>query len=118
MMPAVEDFERRLGILKQVEPIIENAVKTLQKAIDLTGSPLEPPKPKVVPKKQEADEDFSLESLAQAAAAPAAQSAGGLDLNTLTALLGAQQASAPAAEAESTDSSNDMSDLSALLGAT
>lgn len=118
MMPAVEDFERRLGILKQVEPIIENAVKTLQKAIDLTGSPLEPPKPKVVPKKQEIDEDeLSLESLAQAAAAPAASSAGGLDLGALTALLGGQQASAPA-EIESADSSSDTPDLSALLGAT
>ena len=118
MMPAVEDFERRLGILKQVEPIIENAVKTLQKAIDLTGSPLEPPKPKVVPKKQEVvDEDeLSLESLAQAAAAPAAKSAGGLDLSSLSALLVAQQASA-SAETESADSSSDTPDLSALLGA-
>lgn len=52
MMPAVQDFERRLGILKEVEPIIENAVKTLQKAIDLSGSPLEPAKPKPAPKKE------------------------------------------------------------------
>ena len=62
MMPAVQDFERRLGILKEVEPIIENAVTTLQKAIDLSGSPLEPPKPKPAPKKVE-DEELSLESL-------------------------------------------------------
>ena len=41
MMPAVQDFERRLGILHEVEPIIENAVKTLEKAIDLKNSPLE-----------------------------------------------------------------------------
>jgi hypothetical protein len=40
MMPAVQDFERRLGILKQVEPVIENAIKKLSSAIDLTGSPL------------------------------------------------------------------------------
>lgn len=53
MMPAVQDFERRLGILQQVEPIIENAVKTLTKAIDLNGSPLEPAKPKVVAKPKE-----------------------------------------------------------------
>jgi hypothetical protein len=46
----VQDFERRLGILHQVEPIIEKAVETLTKAIDLTNSPLEPPKPKVVEK--------------------------------------------------------------------
>jgi hypothetical protein len=42
MMPAVQDFERRLGILHDVEPIIENAVKTLNKAIDLKDSPLAP----------------------------------------------------------------------------
>jgi len=51
-MPAVADFERRLGILKQVEPVIENAIKKLSSAIDLTGSPLggkvvkAPPPPK------------------------------------------------------------------------
>lgn len=62
-----------------MEPIIENAVKTLQKAIDLNGSPLEPPKPKVAPKKA-VDDDLSLDSLTAAAAAPAAPAAGGLDL--------------------------------------
>lgn len=75
-MPAVQDFERRLGILHDVEPIIENAVKTLQKAIDLNGSPLEPPKPKVVAKPKE--EEFSLDSLSSAAAAPAM---GGIDMS-------------------------------------
>ena len=45
MMPAIQDFERRLNILHSVEPIIENAVNTLQKVLDLKGSPLEPPKP-------------------------------------------------------------------------
>ena len=80
MMPAVQDFERRLGILHDVEPIIENAVNTLTKAIDLNGSPLEPPKPKVAPAKPKED-DLSLESLANAAAAPAPQAAGGIDLS-------------------------------------
>jgi len=71
MMPAVQDFERRLGILKQVEPIIENAVNTLTKAIDLKSSPLEPPKPKEVPKQSApSNDDFSLESLTEAAAGP------------------------------------------------
>lgn len=96
MMPAVQDFERRLGILHEVEPIIENAVKTLSKAIDLNGSPLEPPKPKPAPKKEESD-DFSLESLAQAAAAPA-PSAGGLDLSSLAAMLGGGGQAAPEAD--------------------
>ena len=77
MMPAVQDFERRLGILKQVEPIIENAVKTLTKAIDLKNSPLEPPKPKEVPKPPSTNDDLSLESLTEAAAAPASNSGGG-----------------------------------------
>ena len=45
IMPAIQDFERRLNILHSVEPIIENAVNTLQKVLDLKGSPLEPPKP-------------------------------------------------------------------------
>lgn len=80
MMPAVQDFERRLGILHDVEPIIENAVKTLQKAIDLNGSPLEPPKPKAAPKPK-VDDDFSLDSLASAAAAPS--QTGGIDLAAL-----------------------------------
>lgn len=112
-MPAVQDFERRLGILKEVEPIIENAVKTLSKAIDLSGSPLEPPKPKVVAKPKE-EEEFSLESLSQAAAAPA-QSAGGIDLSQLTALLGASQ-QAPEPEAAPEPSSDGGLDLAALLG--
>ena len=81
MMPAVQDFERRLGILKQVEPIIENAVKTLTSAIDLHGSPLEPPKPKEVPKPAPANDEISLESLTEAAAAPS--SGGGFDMGQL-----------------------------------
>ena len=86
MMPAVQDFERRLGILKQVEPIIENAVKTLTKAIDLKNSPLEPPKPKEVPKPQPANDELSLESLTEAAAAPASN--GGIDMSMIQQLLG------------------------------
>ena len=82
MMPAVQDFERRLGILKQVEPIIENAVKTLTSAIDLKNSPLEPPKPKEVPKPAPVSDELSLESLTEAAAAPTA-SAGGIDMGQL-----------------------------------
>lgn len=39
MMPAIQDFERRLGILHQVEPILENAINTLSKVVDL-GAPL------------------------------------------------------------------------------
>jgi len=81
MMPAVQDFERRLGILKQVEPIIENAVKTLTTAIDLKNSPLEPPKPKEVPKPPPVNDDMSLESLTEAAAAPSG--GGGSDMSSL-----------------------------------
>ena len=57
MMPAIQDFEQRLGILHQVEPILENAINTLSKVVDL-GSPMPavaapkppPPKPKPKPK--------------------------------------------------------------------
>ena len=111
MMPAVQDFERRLGILHEVEPIIENAVKTLQKAIDLSGSPLEPPKPKVIAKKPEEDE-FSLDSLTSAAAAPSMS--GGVDLSQLQALLGG--AAAQAEPAESEPAAEGGLDLSSLLG--
>lgn len=36
MMPAIQDFERRLGILHQVEPILESAISTLTKVVDLS----------------------------------------------------------------------------------
>lgn len=84
MMPAVEDFERRLGILKQVEPIIDNAVKTLEKVINLQNSPLMPARPPqpAPPPPAESSNDFSLESLTQSIApAPEAAPANGLDLS-------------------------------------
>ena len=46
MMPAIQDFERRLGILHQVEPILESAIGTLSKVVDL-NSPV-PSMPKAV----------------------------------------------------------------------
>ena len=53
MMPAVQDFERRLGILHQVEPILENAINTLSKVVDLNAAvpalPIAPPAPKPAP---------------------------------------------------------------------
>jgi hypothetical protein len=52
MMPAIQDFERRLGILHQVEPILENAINTLSKVVDL-GAPVSAialPKPAPRPK--------------------------------------------------------------------
>lgn len=111
MMPAVQDFERRLGILHEVEPIIEKAVQTLTKAIDLSGSPLEPPKPKPVPVAPKQEDEFSLDSLTSAAAAPAA---GGIDLSQLAGLFGGQ---APAAEPEAEPAAEAGGlDLSALLG--
>ena len=64
MMPAIQDFERRLGILQQVEPIIENALTTLNKVIDLKGSPLmpaAPPAPK--PAEPAATDTLNLDSL-------------------------------------------------------
>jgi len=80
MMPAVQDFERRLNILHSVEPIIENAVNTLQKVLDLKGSPMEPPRAPPPPPKA-AMPDLSLDSLTEVAAAPAAPA--GLDMSAL-----------------------------------
>jgi len=37
MMPAIQDFERRLNILHQVEPILESAISTLSKVVDLSA---------------------------------------------------------------------------------
>ena len=37
MQPQINDMERRLIIMQSVEPILENAIKTLQKVIDVRG---------------------------------------------------------------------------------
>lgn len=56
MMPAIQDFERRLNILHEVEPILENAINTLNKVVDMTGplgglgmAAVAPPAPKPAP---------------------------------------------------------------------
>jgi len=53
MMPAIQDFERRLNILHQVEPILENAIMTLNKVVDMSAAvpvaPPPPPKPEPAP---------------------------------------------------------------------
>ena len=36
--PQINDMERRLlGIMQSVEPVLENAIKTLQKVVDVRG---------------------------------------------------------------------------------
>ena len=37
MQPQITDMERRLGIMQSVEPVLENAIKTLQKVVDIRG---------------------------------------------------------------------------------
>ena len=37
MQPQINDMERRLGIMQSVEPVLENAIKTLQKVVDIRG---------------------------------------------------------------------------------
>ena len=37
MKPQMKDMERRLGIMQSVEPVLENAIKTLQKVVDVRG---------------------------------------------------------------------------------
>ena len=72
MMPAIQDFERRLNILHEVEPILENAIGTLSKVVDLNAQLPAAPAPKPKPKPKPA-----------AAATP--------DINTLKAMLAQAQ---------------------------
>ena len=37
MQPQINDMESRLGIMQSVEPVLENAIKTLQKVVDVRG---------------------------------------------------------------------------------
>merc|ERR1719482_2043868 len=37
MQPQINDMERRLGIMQSVEPVLENAIKPLQKVVDVRG---------------------------------------------------------------------------------
>merc|ERR1719410_919362 len=37
MQPQINDMKRRLGIMQSVEPVLENAIKTLQKVVDVRG---------------------------------------------------------------------------------
>merc|ERR1711998_394344 len=37
MQPQINDMERHLGIMQSVEPVLENAIKTLQKVVDVRG---------------------------------------------------------------------------------
>jgi hypothetical protein len=37
MQPVVNDLERRLGMMQAVEPVLENAIKTMQKVVDVRG---------------------------------------------------------------------------------
>merc|ERR1712108_23977 len=37
VQPQINDMERRLGIMQSVGPVLENAIKTLQKVVDVRG---------------------------------------------------------------------------------
>merc|ERR1712146_840067 len=37
IQPQINDMERRLGIMQSVEPVLENAIKTLQKVVNVRG---------------------------------------------------------------------------------
>jgi hypothetical protein len=54
MMPAIQDFERRLNILHQVEPILENAIMTLNKVVDMSAALPATPPPAPAPKPEPA----------------------------------------------------------------
>ena len=37
MQPQINDMERRFGIIQSIEPVLDNALKTLNKVIDVHG---------------------------------------------------------------------------------
>lgn len=48
--PYIQDMERRMAILKQVEPVLESAIKTLSQVIDVKGMmPKKKPEPELPP---------------------------------------------------------------------
>jgi hypothetical protein len=49
-------MERRMAILKQVEPVLESAIKTLSQVIDIKGMmPKKPKEPELPPPPKEED---------------------------------------------------------------
>lgn len=102
MMPQIQDFERRLGILHQVEPILENAINTLNKVVDLSSpmgaislpkleeAPAPPPPPPPPPAAPGIDQLKQLLANAQAQQAAAAAPAPAVEEeeDPLAALLG------------------------------
>ena len=111
MMPAIQDFERRLGILHQVEPILESAIGTLSRVVDLSSpvpampknlmpAPPPPPPPPVVAAPAGPDLGQLKSLLAQA---EASQGGGGMGM-----FAAAAPAPAPAAD--------EMGGLESLLG--
>ena len=65
MQPQINDMERRLGIMQSVEPVLENAIKTLQKVVDIRG----------MGKKESSLVQLSADPPKAAAPAPAAKAA-------------------------------------------
>ena len=37
MQPQINDMERRFGIIQSIEPVLDNALKTLHKVVDVHG---------------------------------------------------------------------------------
>jgi hypothetical protein len=68
--PQIQDMERRMAILKQVEPILESAIRILASVINLKAPT---PKPKPIPQEPAADSSLDLESLLASVAAPSRQ---------------------------------------------
>ena len=108
MMPQIQDFEQRLGILHQVEPILENAINTLSKVVDMKNAmpmmpaPVAAPAPlPVAPMPAAPDQLGSLKALlaqAQSQQAPAPEPEMG-GLGGLAGLLGGMGGAAEEAPA-------------------
>lgn len=141
MMPQIQDFERRLNILHEVEPILENAINTLSKVVDLNAPLAAAPKVKIAPKpvaapapdinqlkallanaqKKKAEEEDPMAGLLGGGGgddlAGLLGGGGGVDLSALLGGGAAEpEAEAPAAEPEATPESAEEDALAALTG--
>lgn len=134
MMPAIQDFERRLGILHQVEPILENAISTLSKVVDLNSPLAAAPKAKPHPKpvaapapdinqlkallanaqKKKSDEEDPLAGLAGGTEDDLSALLGGGGGSDLTALLGGAAEAEPVPEPEAPAESPEEEALASL----
>jgi hypothetical protein len=97
MQPQINDMERRLGIMQSVEPVLENAIKTLQKVVDVRGMGGKTPAAPAAPKEEKKATPPAGKATEEKAAAPAEPAAEAPAAPAVPAELAGE---APAAAAE------------------